>query len=114
MTTTTIAAMISRHRDLYRLTDEMYEAGGDAATDTSEYRSAIEETINLEHRIVASRVRCRADLVAKFKFVTKTNFVGEGDLDRLVVALLQLDVEAIGESLPALEAEGIRAQQTST
>jgi hypothetical protein len=112
---TTITVLINRHRDLYALTDRLYAAGGDPATDTAEYNSAIEETIELEHRIVAARATSRADIAAKWAFIKRTDFVSgtpgldTGDLHRLVAMILRLDVETVGASIPELEAEGIAA-----
>jgi hypothetical protein len=100
--TTTIPDMIRRHRELYALTDRLYAAGSDAATDTPEYVAAIEETIDLEHRIVATRATGVADLLAKREFIAATEFINEGtpglstgDLARLVEAILQLDADGI-------------------
>ncbi len=112
---TTITNMIRRHCDLYRLTDRLYAAGGDAATDTPEYNAAIEETIELEHKIVATPATSRADIAAKWAFIKRTDFVSgtpggdTGNLHRLVAMILQLDVETVGATIPELEAEGIAA-----
>ena len=106
---TTIPQMIRRHGELYALTDRLYAAGGDAATDTAEYNAAIEETIDLEHKIVATRAHSRADIAAKWKFICDSNFVGEapsddtGDLRKLVTMILRLDVETVGATIPELE-----------
>ena len=73
--TTTIPDLVRRHRELYDLCEDLYAAGGDAATDTPEYVAATEETIELEHRIVATPATSTADIAAKWAFIKRTDFV---------------------------------------
>jgi hypothetical protein len=98
----TIPAMIRRYRELIHLTDE-YAAGGDDATDTPENRAALWEMTDIEHLVVATPARTRADLEAKRRFITETAFPDIGDIDRLVEAILEIDAETVGSvAMPAL------------
>lgn len=113
--TKTITDLINRRRDLFRATDELYEQGCDVAADSAEYIAMLEEITVVEHLIVATTATGTADIAAKWKFICDTNFVGQtpsddtGDLRKLVAAILRLDVEAVGASIPELEHEGIAA-----
>jgi hypothetical protein len=81
--------------------DEMYEAGGDDATDFREYQAASHDALQLEYRIVATLAKSHADREAKLEFLRKIGFIGDergnpptGDLKELVAMILHLDGEA--------------------
>ena len=63
---------------------------------------------------MATRANARKGLRAKWSFICKTEYTSDrglnaGDLRNLVAMILQMDVDAIGAGIPALEAEGITA-----
>jgi hypothetical protein len=81
--------------------DEMYEAGGDDATDFREYQAASHDALQLENRIIATRAQSNADREAKLHFMRQIGFIGDahrnpptGDLKELVAMIFQLDGEA--------------------
>jgi hypothetical protein len=80
--------------------DEMYEAGGDDATDFREYQAASHDALQLENRIIATRALSNADREAKLQFLHESGFIGDahgnpptGDLKELVAMIVQLDSE---------------------
>jgi hypothetical protein len=108
--------MIERHKSLFREMDRLVGLHGDDASDLLEYEAASHEAMDLEDRIVATRANTRKGLGAKWRFICKTEYVSDrgldtGDLNSLVAMILRMDVETIGASIPALEAEGITASK---
>ncbi len=67
-------------------------------------RPAIDESMDLENRIVATRATTRAELAAKRRFIKRTEFIGSdhikgcatGCLYGLVDMILELDAERVG------------------
>ena len=89
-----ILEMIRRHRELYRLTDDLYAAGGDAAADGAESCAAIAEAVELEYLIAATVPACAGELEAKDQFLDD-DVCGCLDRDRLIATILEVDAERI-------------------
>jgi hypothetical protein len=109
-TENSIRAMIQRHGEIYRETDRLYEAGGDDACYTKEYRELSDEEIRLNGLILATRATRVSDVAAKWRFILRHPDLfldqDQGCLGWLIEAIIRLDAAAVGAALPWSDGDG--------